>query len=85
MLGGQPGWKLSDVKGSTFSVGGRPAREEILHQACGSLGGSEQVYVFVSRPELYNYVEMFGCLRSPNDAVELERIRAMLASVSSLK
>jgi hypothetical protein len=84
MLGGQPGWKLSDVKGSTLSVGGRPAREEILHQACGSLGGDERVYVFVSRPELDNYVEMFGCLRSPDDSVELQRIRDMLTSVRSL-
>jgi hypothetical protein len=83
-LGGEPGWKLSDQKGSTLFVGGRPAREEILHQARGSIGGDERVYVLVSRPELDNYLLMFACLRSPGDAVELQRIRAMLASVSAL-
>jgi hypothetical protein len=85
MLSGQPGWKLSDQKGSALSVGGRPAREEILHHACGSIGGNERIYVIVSRPEVDNYVEMFACLRSPHDAVEIQRIRAMLASVTALK
>jgi hypothetical protein len=84
VLGGQLGWKLSDEKGSTLSVGGRPAREDIVHQSCGSIGGDEHVSVYVSRPELDNYLLMTACLRSPDDAVELQRIRAMLASVSAL-
>ena len=83
-FGGVPGWKLSEEKGSTLSVGGRPAHEEILHQACGSIGGNEQVAVFVSRPIVDNFLLMTACLRSPDDAFELHRIRAMLVSVSSV-
>jgi hypothetical protein len=84
-LGGQPGWKLGDQKGSKLTVGGRPGREEILQQACGSIGGDERVYVIISRPELDNYLLMTACLRSPDDAVGLQRIRAMLTTVHALR
>jgi hypothetical protein len=84
-FGGEPGWKLSDQKGSTLSVDGRPAREEIQHQACGTIGGDERVYVIISRPELDSFFLMTACLRSPGDAVELQRIRAMLSTVHALR
>jgi hypothetical protein len=83
-VGGHVGWTLDRERGAALSVGGSPAREQVVHEACGSIGGDEKVTVYVSVPELDDYLLMTACLRSPEEAVELRRIRAMLSSVSPL-
>jgi hypothetical protein len=81
-FGGQPGWELNVEKGASLLVDGLPAREEVQDQACGSIGGNEKVTVFISRPELFDYLLMTACLRSPDNAIELQRISMMLGSVT---
>jgi hypothetical protein len=78
---GRPDWKLSDQRGRPLNVGGRPAREEILHHGCPQIGGDEMVSVEIARPVANNFFQVTACLRSPNIAVQLGRLNAMLQSV----
>jgi hypothetical protein len=81
-FGGQPGWELGNEKGTSLIVDGQPAREDVRHQGCGTAGGDEKITVYVSRSELSNYLLMTACLQSPKNAIELQRLTAMLDSVN---
>jgi hypothetical protein len=78
---GTPGWHLENEPGTSLTVGGRPAREEIRHQSCGSIGGNEVVTIFISRRANDNYYLISACLRAPEMALQLQRINQMLRSV----
>lgn len=86
---GFPRWTLDTQPGSSLTVGGRPAREQISGSGtlsatmCGPIGADEMISVVVARPSAAdNFYSMIACLRGPDTTEAASEVQAMLASTT---
>jgi hypothetical protein len=85
-LGGLPGWTLDNVPGVAATIGGRPARIEVLggtngalFEGCHALGGDEAVVARIARRRGGMYA-VSACLRGPDLATSRLEVANVLAS-----
>jgi hypothetical protein len=80
---GSPGWHLQQAPGTSLSVGGLPAREQVSQPGdCGSIGADETIVVKAARTVPYNYYGMTACLRGPDLTQAALQVQQMLTSTT---
>jgi hypothetical protein len=80
---GFPDWSLSEVSGSSLTVGGLAAREQTsLPGDCRMLGADETITVDVAGGVASNDYEMTACLRGPDLQHEVAEVQRMLSTTS---
>jgi hypothetical protein len=80
---GYPGWTLASVKGTTTTIGGRPAKRNVQRPGeCSAIGADETVAVAIQGPGAANWTQFTGCLRGPDLATGEHEIDSLLASTT---
>lgn len=81
---GFPGWTLSKAPGSSTTVGGRQAREDVSKPGqCSFIGADETISAAVTRPAAAdNWYGMTACLRNPGDTQAMTEVQQMLSTVT---
>jgi hypothetical protein len=80
---GFPGWSLQQAPGTSLTVGGLPAREQVSQPGnCGSIGADETIAVEVARTVPSNYYAMTACLRGPDQTQAASQVQQILASTT---
>jgi hypothetical protein len=80
---GSPTWKLENQPGTSLTVAGLPAREQITKPGtCGPIGADETITVEVGEPIQDNFYEMMACLRGPELNNTARQVQAMVDSTT---
>jgi hypothetical protein len=84
---GEPGLPGLDargsVKGTTTTIGGRPAKRNVQRPGeCSAIGADETVAVAIQGPGAANWTQFTGCLRGPDLATGEHEIDSLLASTT---
>jgi hypothetical protein len=80
---GSPGWSLQQAPGTSLTVGGLAAREQVSQPGdCGSIGGVETIAVEAARTAPDDYFAMTACLRGPDQTQAASQVQQMLTSTT---
>jgi len=80
---GTLGWSLQQDPGTSLTVGGLAAREEVSQPGdCGSIGADETIAVEAARTAPDNYYAMTACLRGPDLTQTASQVQQMLTSTT---
>jgi hypothetical protein len=80
---GSPTWRIENQPGTSLTVAGRPAREQITEPGdCGSIGADETISVEVERTVQDNFYEMMACFQGPDLKETASQVQEMIDSTT---
>ena len=80
---GDPGWSLAGQPGTSLTLAGAPAREQVERPGtCGAIGADETIAVDVALSAPSDYDAVTACLRGPDLFSETAEVQRMLGSLS---